>query len=303
MGADELKRIITNIKWKFKKTKNNWPQEKLISGAMKQYQHYQGYVFDINNPILFTEKIVWYKLFYNKPNLINIVDKFLFKQYIKEKLGEGYTIPLYGVWSSIDLLKRDWEKLPREFVLKSTLQSDGKFIKVIHDKNSVDLSVLLKELREWLEPRKTLIHSFCRAYYKGVPRILAEKYMAQVDNQLYDYKVFCFNGRPCYNYVATDHFPGQLSHISFYDLAWNKLDVHYGKHPNCDVAPPKHYKEMLKISEKLSREFPFIRIDFFEADKLYLAEMTLYPGGGTSPIYPKSFNKEMGDLFVLPKSN
>lgn len=281
-------------------TKNHWPQRLLIDSAMKQYNKYQGYTFDIYHPVLFTEKLIWYKLFYNKPHLINVVDKYLFKQYIREKVGEGYTIPLIGAWLTIDELKKDWGKLPNEFILKSTLQSDGKFIKVIHDKSSISFNELATELKAWLEPKNTLIHSFCRAYYEGVPRILAEEYMTQINGQLYDYKIFCFNGIPTYNYVATDHFPGQLSHISFYDLEWNRLNVRYGEHPNCDVPQPEHYAEMLELSKILSQGFPFVRIDFFETGKLYLAEMTLYPGGGMTPYYPETFNKEMGDRFILP---
>ena len=102
--------------------------------------------------------------------------------------------------------------------LKSTLQSDGKFIKVIHDRASINFDILSKELKNWLNPRNTLINSFCRAYYKAVPRILAEEYVAQINDQLYDYKLFCFDGKPYCFYVATDHLPGQLSHISFCDL-------------------------------------------------------------------------------------
>ena len=122
-----------------------------------------------------------------------------------------------------------------------------------------------------------------------------------MENQLYDYKVFCFDGVPHCIYVATDHFPGQLSHISFYDLDWNRLEVRYGEHPNCDVERPKHLDEMLSLARTLSKGFPFLRVDFFEVgDKLYVAELTLYPGGGKTPYHPERFNQELGELFVIP---
>ena len=37
------------------------------------------------------------KFNYFDPSLSKIVDKYEFKQYIKEYLGDGYTIPLIGV--------------------------------------------------------------------------------------------------------------------------------------------------------------------------------------------------------------
>ena len=150
-------------------------------------------------------------------------------------------------------------------------------------------------------PKNTLINSYCRAYYDATPRIIAEVYKSEVKNQLYDYKVFCFDGEPAYIYVATDHFPGQLSHISFYDLAWNRLDVRYGEHPNCEVDKPRDIEDMLNISRILSAGFPFLRVDFFETQEhLYVAELTLYPGGGQTPLHPESFNLEMGIRFTLP---
>ncbi len=256
----------------------------------------------MNKPVLFTEKLQWYKLYYDNSDLAEIVDKYRFKGYIERKLGEGYTIPLYGAWETINALRADWDRLPNELVLKSTLQSDGKFIKVIHDRASVNFDELAKELKTWLIPRNTLINSYCQAYYQATPRILAEEYMAQVDNQLYDYKVFCFDGEPWCFYVATDHFPGQLSHISFYDLDWNRLDVRYGEHPNCDVERPAHFDEMLRLARKLSAGFPFVRVDFFDVgDKLFLAELTFYPGGGVTAYHPESFNRELGDRFHLPE--
>ena len=33
--------------------------------------------------------------------MTRIVDKYEFKNYIKEKLGDGYTVPLLGVWDRV----------------------------------------------------------------------------------------------------------------------------------------------------------------------------------------------------------
>ena len=285
-----------------KSTIDKWPLEERIKGAMDLFEHGQGYRFDIYNPRLFPEKIVWYKLFYDRDDIVRLVDKYLFKSYIAEKLGsDEWTIPLIGAWTDINALERDWDSLPEIFCLKSTLQSDGFCIKFIHNRSQIPFSDLKMELCKWLEPENTLINSFCRAYYKATPRIIAEEFKTEVDNQLYDYKFFCFNGEPAYVYVATDHFPGQLSHISFYDLDWNQLDVQYGKHPNCYVEKPSTFNEMLRIASVLSEGFPFLRVDFFNtSERLYVAELTLYPGGGQTPIYPESFSLLLGDQFKLP---
>ena len=125
--------------------------------------------------------------------------------------------------------------------------------------------------------------------------------MENISNQLYDFKVFCFDGKPFCIYVANEHFEKDNYPITFYDLEWNKLDVKYGPHEVGDMPKPKHLDKMLEISKILSKGFPFLRVDFFDTEeKLYVAELTLYPGGGYTKYEPESFNEEMGIMFKLP---
>lgn len=282
--------------------KRKWSTKRLSKFVLSEYKHSHGYKFDMQHPTLFTEKVCWYKVFYRNPELKNIVDKVAFKRFVAGKLGEGYTIPMYGAWSCLEDLVKDWAKLPEEFVLKSNCSSAGDKIKVVHHKSELNFDLLKKELKNWFDPRRTLIEGDAVGYFDLVPMVLAEEYKSNVGNQLYDYKFFCFDGKPTYVYVAQDHFGPDGSHISFYDLNWIKLDVQYGDHIIGEAPCPAHFEQMKELALKLSAGFPFVRVDFFDTgDELFLAEMTFYPGGGFTPYKPKSFNEHMGDLFVLPK--
>ena len=290
-------------KRRLEKPKRLWPKEKAAKATCEIYKRFTGCDLDIKNPVLFTEKVQWYKIYYHHDDMERIVDKYLFKGYIKERLGEGYTIPLYGGWTNLSDLEADWASLPEEFCLKSNLQSQGNGIKIIHNKSEIDFKKLKKELREWLKPKNTLIDSHCHAYHSATPRILAEKYIPSLGEQLYDWKFFCFNGEPHCIYVSTSKFGDEFRHLSFYDTDWNMLPVKYGEHKSDYIEKPKHFDEMLKLSKQLSKGFPFIRVDFFESDEqFYIAEMTFYPGGGLTLYHPESFNREMGDKFILPKA-
>lgn len=280
----EIRNFVCRVFGKLGITKNHWPTFLLEYANMQLYKQKQGYTFDINNPVLFTEKIQWQKTRFNRPDLVRYVDKYLFKDLIKEKLGEGYTIPMYGAWTSLESFRNGWDSLPEKFCLKSTLQSNGIYIKVI-EKSKTDIDDLCQELKEWLKPKNLLIHSFCSAYYKAIPRILAEEYMESIKDQLFDYKFFCFNGKPYCMYAATEQFHDSCYPVSFYDLNWNQLDVKYGNHRTEFIPKPPHFEEMKEIATKLSQGFPFIRVDFFDTpDKLYMAELTFYPGGGLNTI-------------------
>ena len=281
------------------------PLEKRVELMMDRYEEKFGYRMDINNPKTYTEKVQWYKAYYTGDgHLERVVDKYLFKQYIKEKLGEGYTVPLIGAWTSIGDLKKDWKNLPEEFCLKSTVQSEGKWIEFIHNKSAVDFNDRKREWKKWFYHKYSLINGVTQAYRNCVPRIIAEQYLENIKNQLFDYKIFCFSGEPFCIESAMERFEGGVPTFTFYDLEWNKLDVTSGHHPNGDVPKPKHLSEMLELSKVLSKDFPHIRVDFFDTDeKLYVAELTLYTGGGYSYYEPQSFNKKMGELFKLPIDN
>ena len=81
------------------------------------------------------------------------------------------------------------------------------------------------------------------------------------------------------------------------------MDVSYGRHvTDPDVPRPEHLTEMIRLAEQLSAPFPFVRVDFFDTeDKLFLAELTFYPGGGITPYHPESFNLEMGKMLHVPE--
>ena len=273
-------------------------------GVKKLYERKMGRKLDFSNLRRFTEKLQWYKLYYYHPDLSRIVCKYGFKNYVAEKLGEGHTVPLIGAWSKVEDIP--WDKLPDRFVFKSNCQSDGNFIKFIKSKDECSFDEIKQELRNWLNPRKTLLNSYCRAYYDVTPMIIAETYLQSVEDQLVDYKLFCFSGKPRLFYAGSNHFhyreDGTLDYaVSFYDTDWNKMNYAYGDHRVVDIPKPKHLNTMLEYATILSKDFPFVRVDFFDTDeKLYLAELTFYPGGGVTS-YSNDLDEKLGDMFILPR--
>ena len=297
--------VFDRIAYQRKLDVRSLPLEERVERMMDKYERKMGYRMDINHPKTYTEKIQWYKAYYTgDSHLDRVVDKYLMKEYVRERLGDGYTVPLLGVWTNIKDLERDWDKLPEEFCLKSTVQSEGKWIEFVHNKSSVDFRVKKKKWKKWFLPKLSVINGYACAYHNCIPRIIAEQYLENVKNQLFDYKVFCFDGQPFCIESAKERFEGGIPTFTFYDLNWNKLNVTSGTHPNGDVPKPKHLSEMLELSRVLSNGFPHLRVDFFDTEEqLYVSELTLYTGGGYSLYNPPSFNEKMGELFRLPMEN
>lgn len=64
-----------------------------------------------------------------------------------------------------------------------------------------------------------------------------------------------------------------------------------------------HLKKMIELSEILSKGFPFVRIDFYDLpENPLLGEMTFYPTGGMQALKPDKFDREQGELFIIPEN-
>lgn len=268
--------------------RNKLPEFLRVYFAHQAFENRNGRKMNLRDPKTFQEKLLWYQLYYQHPDLPRIVDKYQFKQYIAEKLGPGHTVPLLGAWDSVEAFKRDWDKLPEEFCLKSTLQYAGNGVRVIRRRSEEAPEEVFDFAEHFLDPKNTLINSYFSAYYNATPRIIAEELVKPAPGLPLDRKVFCFSGQP---YI-----------ISFPDHTWAKLDDFYGGDRSAVRHSPLHLQEMKALSETLSGEFPFVRVDFFDTpEKLYVAELTFNPGVGRMCCQPERFYMGLGDLMNLPQ--
>lgn len=299
-----LKPFLLMCYFKTTKSINDWPQKKFIKGVMDCYERRVGYRFDIKHPVTFNEKLQWYKTFYQRDDFGYITDKVTFKDYIKSKLGDGFTIPMYGWWDNIKDFERDWKSLPERFVLKSNLAANASGVIIIEKKSEVDFKQIKREMAFWLKKRNTLLNSWDCHFYNSTPKILAEKYMEDESGELRDYKFFCFDGS--YSYFKVDYGRSKRHHANYYDANCLPVDMDVPteeRDPQVKIILPDNIKEMGAIACKLSKGFPFVRVDFFSCNnKIYLSEMTFAPGGGCIR-YPEWFDREMGKKFSLPIDN
>ncbi len=109
-----------------------------------------GYFPDLRNPKTFNEKTNWYKLYYRDPVMTRCIDKYLFKDYLREGVGEEYCTPLVGAWDSAQDI--DIDALPKSFVLKSNWGSGSRHVKIVRDKNDLNWSQLKLMLNRWVQP-------------------------------------------------------------------------------------------------------------------------------------------------------
>ena len=254
---------------------------------------------DLDSPKTYNEKLQWLKLYDRKEIYTTMVDKYKVKDYVASIIGDEYLIPTLGVYNSYDEI--DFSKLPERFVLKPNHTSGNVYI--CSDKNKINHKQLRKMCKKWLKRNYYSIH---REWpYKNVERkLVIEEYMEDDnDKELRDYKFFCFDGKVKYLFVATNRQGDGDTYFDFFDEKYNHLNITNG-HPNAPEVPhkPHNYKKMVELANKLSKNIPHVRVDFYEVNnKIYFGEMTFYHWSGYVPFEPNEWDYEFGKLIKLPK--
>ena len=170
-------------------------------------------------------------------------------------------------------------------------------------KRNLDKNEILEKLNRWLKTDYSLVAAELH-YAKIKPRIICEKYIETDAGFLpIDYKLFCFHGKVHCTMVCTLRSTGHPV-MDFYDRSWEiKLLYDEGSLlSNREIARPKSYEKMIEVAEKLSKPFPFVRIDFYDFNgTAILGEMTFTMAGWAIAAFTDEGQKKLGDLIKLPQ--
>lgn len=264
----------------------------------KEYRFHFGKDLDLDAPKTYTEKLQWLKLYDQRSEYTTMVDKYAVKQYVAERIGQEYVIPLLGVWERVEDI--DFDSLPEKFVLKTTHDSGG-FV-VCKDKSKLNVEESKKKLKHFLGRK---YYDYNREWpYKNVkPRIIAEAYMEDSTyKELRDYKFFTFGGVPKVLYIAQGRGRGEPTVADFFDMEFNHLPFTID-HDMASVPPqkPKKFELMKELAAKLSEGTPQLRVDFYEVDgRVYFGEMTFFHCSGMVSFHPEEWDEIFGSWVVLP---
>lgn len=295
-----LRKTLTDSDWRFKALANMGVYETMPDElyVRKMFKAIMGSQLRLENPQTFNEKIQWLKLYDRNPIYTQWVDKYKVKEYVGSIIGNEHIIPTIGVWDNPEEI--DFNQLPDQFVLKCNHNS-GTGMYICKDKKKLERNKVVVELKEGLQQDYYL---YSREWpYKDVPRkIIAEQYIGNVDGDLVDYKLMCFNGKHRCTFVCEGRNTNERLHVTFYDKDWHIMpfERHYPRSEK-EIACPVCYDKMIEYAELLSENCPFMRVDFYEVEgKLYFGEITMYPGGGLEEFTPEKWDYILGDWLKLP---
>lgn len=260
------------------------------------YYARMGRRLDLDHPTTYNEKLQWLKLYDRNPEYTQMVDKYEVREYIKNKIGEEYLVPFYGVYDRFEDI--DFDQLPEQFILKCTHDSGG--IVICKDKSKLDIPAVKKSINKYLK-RNYYYPGREWPYKKVKPRIICEKYMMdEAGAEIKDYKFFCFHGEPKMLFVTSDR--ENDIRFDYYDMDFNHQNfTQQDKNSDKPIDKPKCFDKMIELARILSKDIIHIRVDFYEIHgKIYFGELTFFNDSGFRRFEPDIQDTVIGRWIQLP---
>ena len=258
-----------------------------------------GRELDLKEPKTFCDKINWIKLYGVTPEMTRLSDKYLVRDFVAEKIGEKYLIPLLGAWDRFDDI--NFDLLPDRFALKTNHGSETNII--VEDKSKLDKKDAREKFKFWMGINFAFQFGYQLQYRDIKRKIIAEEFIENGGNDLFDYKIHCFDGKPAYIEVIGGR--KQSAREIYFDTDWNPVDFYDAVFPRYEKIPakPECLDELLKLAATLSEGWNYVRVDFYVLDNgdIKFGEMTFTPGSGQYTWNPPEADLFMGEKIKLTK--
>jgi len=267
----------------------------------KIFKKIMGYGLDLKNPLSYSQKVVWKKIYDRNPLLPIVADKYRVRQYLKDVLGERgaekILIPLLYVTDRPATIPFD--NLPEEYVIKA---NHGSGMNIIVEKTRpVDRKQIITQCRKWLsKPYDFQYHEW--AHQKIKRKIVIEKLLRDENGKIpIDYKFLIFHGRCHEIQVIYERFAD--TSVGWYAPEWNYLNIkgtgQWEKTADY-MEKPAHLNSMTALAELLGTPFDYIRVDLYLVNgRIYFGELTNYPASGRDLLAPVSHDFELGKKWKL----
>jgi hypothetical protein len=264
----------------------------------RDFERRTGYPLKLQSPQTFHHKLTFLKISRPPTIFVRAVDKSTSKDLALEWAeSNGLTLSAARTLAVVDDPSRiPWSQLPEQFVLKATHRSGANLF--IDQSQPLNREAIDSRCNQWLQyPYGVFKHEWA---YWDVPRRLLVEELIELDDggELIDYKFHMSRGE-CLMIQVNSGFRTNKKRRSIIFPPWSPQQVDWlYPRPDVDPLPPDNLDEMLEIAKAFSRNFPFVRVDLYSilgpVNKVFFGEFTFFPGSGSEPVSPMSFDMELG---------
>lgn len=272
-----MKWQILRMKWRFRKRLGYWP--------------------NLENPRSFNEKIQHRKFYWFNPQCTQCADKYAVRDYVKQRVGDQYLVPLIAVHERVSDL--DFDAYGSDYVIKLTHDSGGVFL---CRGGSINRARVLRKLNRKIKRNMGVRRN--ETWYTPIkPKIMVESLLQDANGDVpKDYKIHVFNREEetrCILHVDYDRFEGH--HRSFYNEKGELLRFSQNKASKfVELDKPENFELMFELAKKLAEGFDYARVDLYNLDgKIYFGEMTFAHAAGFGRFQPDSYDFEIGELWKI----
>ncbi|MEX8495026.1 ATP-grasp fold amidoligase family protein [Sphaerotilus sp.] len=257
---------------------------RLYFGAWPDYEH----------PRTINEHIHAYMLRCRSPLLHIAADKALTRDHVARTVGRQYLVPTLGLWP--DVASIPIRTLPRPCVLKPTVGS-GQVL-FLRTGEEINLCQTRLTLQRWLDTEYSRMNrEWCYDRLRG--KIIAETLLTDGHGDVpADYKLYVIGGAVRFIQVDRGRFRQHTRNL--YDTDWQLLSARLSLQNHPPDPRPACLAEMIDITLRLAQCFEFLRVDCYIVDgRLYVGELTNYPGAGFERFIPHAYALELGALWPI----
>lgn len=262
----------------------------VYNGTFKKRLH-------LKHPANLNEKLIWLSLYWRHPLKSICADKVKVRDYVASKGLAHLLTPVIGIYKIPEEIP--YESLPERFVLKCNHGCGYNII--VKEKDILNTKIANQTLNAWLS--NDYKGGISEIHYRDIAPhlIICEEFLGdEAQEWMIDYKIHCINGEPEYIQVCYDRDVNGIAQRASYSVDWEPL--YYYTEAECSVPRPSSLQEMINSARLLSKDFPYVRVDFYDVKgKAILSELTFTPFGNMIYGVKDSVMIQLGKKLNLPK--
>jgi len=264
----------------------------------RRFRRKLGIPLNEHHPVTTQEKVQYRKLYGNHALYAFLADKYAVREFVTERVGPRYLVPLYGVYDR--LTPEIFADLPDRFIIKAT--HGCKWHEIVRDKSQLDVAATVRRFNRYVT--RIYGRTSGQYHYRLIPpRIVIEELLDDGGDSPPDYDFFCYHSDAGFDYSLAVVMPRGTRAVYFND-DWSVSEISCSSAEAVQVKDPPHFAEMLDVAERLSRGFDFLRIDLYNvAGRILFGEVTCTPAGGFKPTPNNERCARANRLWKLDRDN